>query len=236
VFRAGARFNAGRDVALRASVERERYTNTVASLDSAVMRYAYEAAIDRGNATRWAFAIVGRQERYGDGNPVNTAYGWLLAPISASARHRLRAGYALAAQDAQQSRWVPDDARRGRGGNSADTIPGRYAPYYSPHDVVVHSALLEGVVALGSSWLTLKTGVGVHATETAPVYVRTLPAPAAVELMFYERTFHPSQSSAELFVPVSASSALRMEAWHDRTAFYNVTGVRVALTRQLGGG
>lgn len=232
-----ARLGLGSAVTVRASTSRDRYTATLASLDTLLMRQSHEAALDRSGAPRWAFAVVGRQERFGDGNPVSTGYAWLLAPVAASATGRARVGYSFAVQDAVESRWEPDPAPARRRGNrfaGADTIGGRYAPYYTPHDVVVHSLLLEGVAALGRAWLTVNVSAGVHATETAPTLQRLAPVPAAPELLFFERSFRPAQVVASLAFPAGTSS-MRLQAEHERTAYYRATGARLTVTRAIGG-
>jgi hypothetical protein len=240
VFATGARLDLGRGFAVRGGLERDRYTATLASLDTLLMATRYEAALDRGGHTGWAVVAAAARQQFGDGNPVHTVYAWSLAPLSASARHRVRFGYAVSWQDAAHSRWVPDDERRGRPAaapappTSPDTIPGRYAPYYSPHDVLAHGLLAEGVVAVGTAWLSANANIGVRATETAPVLQRSAPTPAAPALLFYERSFHPLQLVGAVVLPAGDATSLRIEARHDRTAYYRSSGATVVVTRQRG--
>lgn len=234
--RVGVRVAEG--TALRLRFDRDRYTSTVASVDTLVVRRAAELSLDRSGAPGWAFQGTLRREGFGDGNTVRTAFAWILAPVSASARHRIRLGYAHARQDSDESRWEPDGVRRRGLGppGSGDSIPGRYAPYHTPEELVVHGVLAEAVRAFGESWLTVNANVGVRATEMAPVLQRSLPVPAEPDLLFHPRSFRPWQLSARLALRQGRAGSLVLELRHERTAYYEVTGAAVTLTRSLGGG
>ncbi|CAN5675446.1 hypothetical protein BH23GEM10_BH23GEM10_01410 [soil metagenome] len=227
----------GAGTALRARFSRDRYTATLASLDTVVLAHGVEFAIDRAGAPGWAGELLVRREMYGDDNPVSTAFVWLLAPLSRAARHSLRAGYAAGWQDAAQSNWVPDDARRGppRGplATSPDSIPGSYAPYYTPHDVITHSVLANAAVELRGAWLILDGAYGVYATELAPVLQRG--TGGDVERLYHRRTFSPARAKLTLAVPLGAMTSFTAEAEHQRTAYFRQTGVRIAVARSLGG-
>lgn len=227
----------GAGTALRARLTRDRYTATLASLDTVVLTHGVELAIDRAGAPGWAGELLVRRESHGDGNPVSTAFAWLLAPLSRGTHHSLRAGYAAGWQDAAESNWVPDDVGRGppRGplAPSPDTIPGRYAPYYTPHDVMTHSVLANAAVELGSAWLILDAAYGVYATELAPMLQRD--RLGSVQLTFHQRNFVPARAKVTLAVPMGAMTSFTAEAEHQRTAYFRHTGVRIAVARSLGG-
>lgn len=231
-------FRVAQGTAIVVRFDRDRYTSTVASVDTLVVRRAAELSLDRSGAPGWAFQGTVRREGFGDGNAVRTAFAWILAPVSASATHRIRLGYAHARQDSDESRWEPDGMRRRGLGppGSGDSIPGRYAPYHTPEDLVVHGVLAEGVRSFGESWLTVNANVGVRATEMAPVLQRSLPVPAEPELSFYPRSFRPWQLSARLALPPGRAGSLVLEVRHERTVYYEVTGAAVTLTRAVGGG
>lgn len=232
VYDAAAGINAGRGTTLRLRAVRERYTATAASIDTLLMGRTVELALDRSGAPGWAGELVARRMGFGDGNPVTTAYVWLLAPLSRSARHSLRAGYAVGWQDSEQSNWVP--ATAGPVGAPPQQVPGRYAPYYTPHDVLTHSALLNAALALGSAWLLLDGAVGIRATEQAPVLIRTTPQPQEPpELSFYERSFTPYRGGLSLVVPAGGSTSITATGAYSRTAHYRIGSLRLALARSL---
>jgi hypothetical protein len=232
VYDAAAAFNAGQGTTLRLRAARERYTATAASIDTLLMAQTVELAVDRSGAPGWAGELLGRRVGFGDGNPVTTAYGWLLAPLSRSSTHALRAGYALGWQDSERSNWVP--ATAGAGGPPLQQVTGRYAPYYTPHDVVTHSALLNAAVAVGSAWLLLDGAAGIHATETAPVLIRTAPLPQdPPALFFYERSFTPYRGGLSLIVPAGTQTSITAAAAYSRTAYYRMGSLRLALARSL---
>jgi hypothetical protein len=213
-------------------MSRARYTSTRASLDTLLVPLRVQVGVDRGGDARWAFAANASRESFGDDNPITTMYAWLLAPLSASPRHRVRAGYAISYQDAAHSRWQADPTRAS--GGTPGTVRGRYAPYYSPHDVRTHGALAEGAVALGTAWLLLNANVGVHATETAPVLQQHGAPVEPPVLTFYRRSFRPAEASIALALPAGHHSWLRLEARHQRTAYYRASDIALSMMRQFG--
>jgi hypothetical protein len=217
---------------VRVGAARERYSWTVASLDTLVLARSYEIALDRRAAPSWAGELVARQESFGDGNPVRTAYGWVLAPLSTAAGHSVRVGYAAVWQDTERSTWVPAD---GPGYTVAPdgTIPGRYAPYYSPHDLVTHSALGAAALAVGAAWVKLDLAVGVHATEQAPRLRPSLFGPTGAELQFDPRTFTPYRVGGEWSAPVYGSTSLVLGAAYARSAYYGLGTARLTIARSL---
>jgi len=234
VFMASSSLNLGAGVAVRGRAVRERYTATVASLDTALLSTRVEFALDRSAAPGWAGEAVVRRETFGDGNPISTAYAWLLAPVSRATGHALRVGYGAAWQDTPESRWVMDPGNiPGGPGGPPRELRGRYAPYYTPHDVVTHSGLANAAVAMGAAWLIADGSVGVHATELAPVLFGSPIGGEPVELTFYERRFTPWRSSLSLVTPIGGETLLTAAAEFSRSAYYRTGGVRLSLSRWL---
>lgn len=231
------RFQPGADVSFRARLTRDRYTATSASLDTLVLVHGVELALDRAAAPGWAGELVARREWFDDGNPVSTAFGWLLAPLSRGTGHAVRAGYGVGWQDSDASNWVAVETSRGGPGPAVGAqpaeVPGRYDPYYTPHDVVTHTALANVALALGDGWLVLDGAYG-YGTEIAP----TLRSNAAgtVVLQFSERSFTPYRATARWNMPLGDLTSLELRSEHSRTPFYRLTTVRVSLARSLPGG
>jgi hypothetical protein len=223
-----ASLNAGAGVSLRLRAERDRYTWTVASLDTAVFVHTLELALDRAAAPGWAGEVVGRRETYGDGNTVLTTFVWALAPLSRSMTHSLRAGYAGAWQDADEPRWV----RRGTGGPLAPE--GQYAPYYTPHNVLTHSVIADAAVALGPAWLRLDGSLGVLAREDAPVIIASappLPVRGGGQVGFERRSFTPYRAGVALTAPVGGRTSMALGGEYSRLAHYRVGTVRLGFAR-----
>lgn len=226
----------GAGTSLRGRVARQRYTATLASLDTVVLSDGVELAIDRAAAPGWAGEVVVRREAYGHDNPVSTAFAWLLAPLSRGGRHSLRAGYATGWQDAPESNWVADNALRGPESGLAITpenVPGRYAPYYTPNDVVTHSVLANTALELHGAWLTMDGAYGVYATELAPVLQRG--SGGDIQRFHFRRTFSPARARVTLTLPLGSMASFTAEVEHQRTAYFRHTGVRIAVARSLGG-
>jgi len=227
---AALRRDLGGGTGLRVGAARERYTATLASLDTLVLSHTLEVALDRSGAPGWAWEVAGRRAGFGDDNPVSTAWAWVLAPLSRSPTHSLRAGYAFGWQNAEHSTWVASEAAPA--GPAPQQAPGRYAPYYSPHDVVTHSLVLDGALAAGSGWILAEGSVGVRATETAPLLVRATPADATA-LTFHERSFTPYRARISLVAPANDLTWITVAVGYDRTAYYRAGTIRLAIARTL---
>lgn len=230
VYSADASLNVGAGVSLRGRAVRERYTATVASLDTAVMAQRLEVALDRSAAPAWAGEAVARRETYGDDNAVSTAYLWVLAPVSRSAGHSVRIGYGAAWQDTPETRWRVDPSLPA---GPTGELGGRYAPYYTPHDVFTHSALANAAVAVGAGWLLVNGSVGVHATEMAPALFGTGIGGAPALLTFHDRSFTPWRADASLVAPVGANASVTVAVEFSRTAYYRAGGFRLSMSRWL---
>lgn len=228
VARAALRRDLGGGTGLRVGAARERYTATLASLDTLVLSHTMEVALDRSGAPGWAWEVAARRAGFGDDNPVSTAWAWVLAPLSRSPTHSLRAGYAFGWQDAEHSTWVASGVPPA--GPFPQQVPGRYAPYYSPHDVVTHSVVLNGALAAGSGWILAEGSVGARATETAPLLARATPA-VATALTFHERSFTPYRARISLVAPANELTWITLAVGYDRTAYYRAGTVRMAFAR-----
>jgi hypothetical protein len=122
------------------------------------------------------------------------------------------------------------------------TIPGRYAPYHTPEEEQVHSALAELSVPLGTASFRLNGSVAVHAREQAPVLVVTDveadPQPGAPAelgtLYFYERSFTPWRLTFGGSVPLSQAVTLHgdVQAWE--TGYYEVKQFSLGLVYRFG--
>lgn len=224
------------DLTLTAAAERSRYLWTAASVDSLVMVNTIEAKLGRADAPGWAGEAVVQRGTYDDNNHVSTAYAWVLAPVVPS---RLRLGYSISRAEADETRWV--EVRHGGSLDLGATIPGRYAPYFTPNQEMVHSALAELSAQAGVLSLKLHGTVGFHATEQAPVIIVTGlepdPPPLATAeigtLFFYERSFTPWRGTLNATLPVSDALTLTgtLEAWE--TAYYEVKQFGLGMTYRL---
>lgn len=226
------------DVSLRAGGSRERYLWTRASADTLLMTTALDLRLEHAEASGWAGEAVVRLEDFRDGNTIRTAYVWLLAPVLPA----LRLGYSFAWQDADETRWSADPAAGAPGlpggaptppTAAADTVPGRYDPYFTPEQIRIHALLAEVRGDLGRGVGRLNLSWGVHATEQAPILLASAGGGGA-RLVFAERDFTPWEVAGTLDLEVSGGVDLRFEAEHRRTAFYELSRVGLSTVYRFG--
>ena len=230
--------NLGQDVVVRGRYQRERYVATVAAIDTTVLEQRLELSLDRAAAPGWAGALLARRDAYGDDNPVTTMYGWALAPVVRAADFGLRVGYSLAWQDSPESRWAVDPLAENEGGPRGPNappgrgfVPGRYDPYYTPHDALTHSLLGEIAVLVGATWLKADGSYGIAASDLAP---SLYDVPGPPELSFAERSYTPYRFGLTAYAPLDAMSSLTASVQHEKTVYYRASSITLTLARTLG--
>ena len=200
-------------------LQHQPYEYTLASTDSLVMFTALEAGFDASAAPRWAGALRGRVERFADANRITTAYGWILAPVTAG----LRAGLASAWQDSDEIRWLPAGNPR-----PGQTAGGRYSPYYTPRNSVVHSLIVGAAFGTGRR-LLLDGAVGLYARDQAPF----LAGRAGGDIIgFSDRRYTPYRLDLT-YLAQPLPAGLRFNAGFQRTAFYTAGHASLTLQPRL---
>ncbi len=206
----------------RADASRDRYLSTTSAVDTLVVVRTLEAALDRAAAPGWAGEAVARAELFPDDNVVTTAYAWLLAPVLPA----IRVGWASSWQDAEESRWS-------LGGLEEP----RYAPYYTPERIAVHSVLGEVLVGGGPVEVRASGRYGVWAREQEPlIVVDDVGGSASAALMannFREREFTPWEARIEITAAPPNLPVVRVAASREATAFWTQSRLELRATYRL---
>lgn len=194
--------------------ERVPYLATLASLTDSIMSENGTAAVGLSSPGGWKGEAGYRLERFPDANTVRSAFAWLLAPVARDEESIFSIGYALGTQDSDETRF-----------------DGRYDPYYTPGNVMSHSAIAS--MAIRASARTTITGHGAYAFkawEDAPV-VSLLPGVGnGRRIEFVRRGFNPWD--AHVTVSTALTDGLSVTASVDgmKTAYYQATTGGVGLT------
>ena len=230
--RATLGFRLPRSVRIDARVERAPYTSTVRSLARAVMVRTLDAGMKWGAARTWMGEFRVRRESYPDDNAVSTAFGWMLVPLASRAKATVHAGYAFAAQSADESRFLPRGDIIVPPGQAPVTVPGEYDPYYTSQNLRVHSALAAIRLRPSSRWTLDGDGrYAVSAHDDAPVLVAVeAPPNVTIEHRFYRRSFTPWNARGSIDCWATPSLHIGLAVEHGREAYYEFTSARVQLT------
>jgi tetratricopeptide (TPR) repeat protein len=196
--------------------ERERYDWTLASLETPLVTNSATGRLSWEAAGGWLAEASATIRRFPDDNQVTSVHGWALAPLVRRQGLELSAGYSVSYADAEESRWVPA---------SPDLVQeGRYAPYHTPHDQRIHSALAAFRLPLGASAsVRASAAYGFHAREQAPDGVLG-------DRWTYERGFNPWNAGASLGLQLRPGLAAEISGEHSRTAHYQVNAGGIRLT------
>jgi hypothetical protein len=181
----------------------------------------------------WLGEAAVKVDRFPDDNKSTSAYVWAMAPVIRTNRLTANIGYSLATQNADSMRFVIDNPNQSAVPSSPSfDFSGRYDPYYTPSDIISHSALASVTIRpSGRATITVRGGYAFHATEDAPTFV---PASASSSvgyvLQMVERKFNPWDAHMTFSSAASDAVSLSGSVDHTKTAFYSATSGRVMLT------
>jgi len=184
---------------LKGFARREPYLETIASLTTPVMTESYSGFIAWRPPAGWNGQAGYLWQRYpDDNNAIRTAYIWLLAPLIQSRVYSVKVGYAFGYEDAEESRYIPKDLDNPILGDDDNySYEGEYYPYYTPHNVLIHSAVAAiSIEPVKNLFLGLKGSYGFYATEDAPYLYPG--DPGTFVRGYYERSFHPWKAEGNL--------------------------------------
>jgi len=205
--RAQLRFRLPNHFAIEARGERAPYLWTVASIRQPVMTETAALAASLNRPDGWLGEAAVRMEQFPDHNRITSAYAWFLAPVLRAPQARLSIGYSAGSQDSRETRFN-----------------GRYDPYYTPENVISHSALVSvSLVPSPRSTISARGAWGFHATERAPRLFADPFWEGAQYLVLEHRSFTPWD--AHLALSSAVTNAMTLSASVDRmkTAFYTAT-------------
>ena len=221
-----------RTVMLRASYARTPYTSTVLSLSTAIMVQTLEGNARWGTSRGWSGELAAGYASYPDANHVSTAFGWVLAPLSRRESAMLHVGYGVSAQNSGENRFAPRGDVSVPPGQGSTTVPGQYTPYYTPQNLLVHSALATTSLRAGRK-LVIDAGgsYGFSAHDDAPVLIAVpTPPTTTVQTAFYDRSFNPWNARGSIDWTATPAVRLALRVEHGRDAYYAFTTGRLELT------
>ena len=207
--------------------ERRPYFQTGASLTTPVRVRELTAFAALDHPSGWlGEAALGRL-RYPDGNIQTTGYAWLLAPVLRRPAYAVALGYAFSAQDTRESRFVP--ALPHPPGTAGFDPSGRYVPYYTPDDIVIHSLIGNLTVHGGRSTTISGNGAwSLSAHEQATAFTTSGPPPV-VQPATFRRAFSPWNARLAVAQDLGKGWSVRGQAEHQETAFYSASAGSIGL-------
>ena len=210
--------------------ERKPYFYTTASLSIPVSVREVTVLAGLDDPAGWLGEMAIGRVRYPDGNTSTSGYAWLLAPVIKRRGNTVSLGYGFSAQDTRESRFVlAHPSQVIPPGNPGFDPSGRYVPYYTPDDVIVHSAI--GSMTLHPGHGTTISGNGawaISAHEQAISFTTTGPPPV-LETGTIRRTFTPWNARIVVAQDFARGWSVRAQADHQRTAFYSASAGGIAI-------
>ena len=211
IARGSLRFRLPGPVYIEARGERGPYLATVSSLSQVVTSAAGAVALGIEHPRGWLGETGYRVESFDDDNTVRSAYAWMLAPVFRNEEASVSFGYAFGFQDADESRFFV-----------------QYIPYYTPANIVSHSAVGSMRIRVSpAASLSIRGSHAVYAREDAPVL---LGISGPFVLAFERRRFTPWDAHISLDGAVTRALTLSATVDAMKTAFYQATTAGVRAT------
>lgn len=210
------------DISTSARYERAAYLYTLASLSAPVMAQTFSGVLHLDDPRGWLGEAAAQRESYPDDNAVNTAYAWLLAPALNEPSFLIQLGYAYAYENANASRFVLAQSPPPIG--PPVSFNGRYDPYYTPSNIVSHSAIAAVTAKVApTTWLHVNGAYSFHATQDAPSFslVTTGGVGPRVERQFQQTNFVPWNLRASLSSSASNGVGVEASGEYSKNAFYS---------------
>ena len=233
---AGLGFRLPSGFALRARVERAPYLYTEASLSRPVMTSTGTATLDWASAQGWLGRAAAQQQRFPDANKINTGYAWLLAPIVHTSGVQFQIGYAFTAQNADENRFeLANPSQPYSPSDPRFDFSGRYDPYYTPINLIEHSAIAAMMVRVAPA-VTFRAngGYGVHATDDETEFAAGPGISNEIISKVSQQTFSPWNAGASIEGITSSGVTLGLSGDIMHTSFYTVASLRAQLTYRFG--
>jgi Flp pilus assembly protein TadD len=213
-----------------ARAERKPYFHTTASLTIPVSVRELTALVGLNDPSGWLGEAALTKSRFPDGNSMTSGYAWLLAPILRRRGNTVSLGYAFSAQDTRESRFVPASSSPPLPpGNPGADLSGRYLPYYTPDNVVVHSAIGSMTLRPGRGTTISTNGAWpVSAHEIATAFTNSGPPPT-VQPGSFRRSITPWNVRLSIAQALAPGWSVHAHAEHHRTAFYAASAGGIAI-------
>lgn len=216
---------------LTASVDKEAYFYTLASLSEQVLPMSYRLEIGREQAESWTGKAMVQRSEFEDSNWVQAIAIWALYPVVKIPTFRLDLGYAFNLSDSKEVRFEPNRPILNRQNSTpiGTIIPGAYTPYFTPINQQIHAALAKIQLQLSEKIaLKLSGNMGVKAQIDNPntVYYgnpgngNTIIKESDIFLELYPTTYTPIELASELNLKLTGKANLVIQHTYQRTIFF----------------
>lgn len=218
-------------VTLSASVDKEAYFYTLASLSEQVFPMSYRLEFGREQAESWTGKAMVQQSEFKDSNWVRTIAIWALYPVLKIPFLRVDLGYAFNQSDSKEVRFEPNRPILNRQNSTpiGAIIPGAYTPYFTPINQQIHAALTKVQFQLSEKIaLKLSGNVGVKAQIDNPntLYYgnpgngNAIIKESDIFLELYPTTYTPVELTSELNFKLTTKANLVLQHAYQRTIFF----------------
>lgn len=222
---------------LTASVDREYYLFTLASISQAIHPITFRSSFGRETGKTWIGKLQYERNLFEDNNWVQTIAAWFLIPVIQSNDFYLGIGSSLNFSDSKEIRFSENLPIKNQIGNTEiqSVIPGSYNPYFTPINQQIAGALAKlkwDITPALSFSLTGNFGFYAQIDNPNMVYFGTPPGqgngqgnrPISADdiyLVLIDQEFTPIDFNASIDWKISQKTSLITSYNYQKTIFFH---------------
>ena len=211
----------GASLFLDIGLEKRPYLFTIPSVQDPFTEQFAQLALRFEKGDEWLGKAALERQRFPDGNTVQTAYAWALAPVLNRWKVKVQAGYAFSYGHAPENRFQTD---------------GTYDPYFTPRHQVVHALLGLVQYQIGEHWhVSVRGSAGVWANADIPYFYPSGDPvdPEAYVKDYVRDAYFPLEISGEVRRGIGEQSALSLAYTYQQLLFYTQHFAGIQYKRQF---
>lgn len=222
---------------LTASVDREYYLFTLASISQPIAPVTFRSSFGRETGKTWIGKIHYQKSLFEDDNWVQTIAAWFLIPVIQSNVFQMSVGSALNFSDSKEVRFSENLPIKNQIGNTEiqSVIPGSYNPYFTPLNQQIAAGLAKMKIDFSSTFSLSFTGnYGFFARIDNPnmIYYGTPPGQGNgqgnkpiseddIYLVLIDQEFTPIDFNASINWSISPKTTLITSYNYQETIFFH---------------
>lgn len=210
-------------VTASAFLARKPYLLTMAAAKDPVMQTVYGASVEINKKYKWMGKLLYEQQVFNDAE-IYTAYAWGMMPLIFNRKYWLHIGYSFSWQNASVNSAgykepLPPLAAIYNNGLQIQTV---YAPYFTPDNQFIHSALFSTKLFLSAkAALQVRGSMGLSAKADIPYfYVDYNPPQYNLQKDYTRYSFRPYEVVAGLEIKPSQRFQFQLNYQFQSVLFY----------------
>lgn len=221
---------------LSISAQRFQYFYTTKSINSNVLPTKIATSTSYDNSKIATIKIAYERNYFEGNNKVSTMYAWVLGPSIKVSIFELKLGYAFSNNTSAQNLYTPKQSiSEIIAAGASSSIPGYYAPYFTPSNQISHSILANVKASLSKNLsLSVNSNIGATASIDNPYFfINENAGSLIIEKGFYKAKYSPLQINTVAQYNINNKIGLNATYSFNKTFFFTSTNVELGIKCNL---